>query len=226
MPKEVNNEVASSTAQREHAAAMQDRMLKGRQIAWLIFIFSKRNPKNGVFYGVTDLAKLEWMGDKNIHRFLMTWRLMISQMQTMQTTLPADELTEILVQKVEKSAVLKEDIGHFYRKDEDDPDRNSDFLIRSMENYLDRERYRTNRANDLQSMLSQAHSRASSASVLVTPGGNIASEASERRKKKRQERKAKDAAAKAAAATAPTPKGKGKGKEPIREKKVLLIQSA
>ena len=57
----------------------------------------------GVFYSVTDLAKLDWMGDKSIHRFLMTWRMMTSQMQTI---LPADELTEILLQKVEKSIVL------------------------------------------------------------------------------------------------------------------------
>ena len=79
---------------------------------------------------------------------------------------------------------------------------------------MDRGRYRTNRAHDLQSMLSQAHSRAGAPSVLDTPGGNITSEASERRKKKRQERKAKVAAAKAAAAPVLTPKGKGKGKEP------------
>ena len=82
----------------------------------------------GVFYSVTDLAKLDWMGDKNTHRFLMTWRLMVSQMQA---TLPPDELTEILLQKVEKSVVLKEDVGHLYRMEEDDYDydRNSDFLI-------------------------------------------------------------------------------------------------
>ena len=59
----------------------------------------------GVLYSVTDLAKLDWMGDKHIYEFLMTWRLMLDQMQT---TLPADELTEILMQKMEKSAVLKE----------------------------------------------------------------------------------------------------------------------
>ena len=41
MLKEVNNEVTSSTAQREHAVAMQGRMLKGRQIAWLISISAK-----------------------------------------------------------------------------------------------------------------------------------------------------------------------------------------
>ena len=181
----------------------------------------------GVIYSVTDLAELEWMGGKQIHKFLMMWRLMLDPMQP---TLPAEELTEILMQKMEKSVVLKEDIGHFYGLDKDDSDRNCDFLIRSMGNYLDRERYRTNRANDLQSMLSQAacprvglaqaHSRTGALSVLGASGGNATSEASERRKKKRQERKAKIAAAKVAAAPAPTPKGKGKGKGPGKDKKV------
>ena len=104
--------------------------------------------------------------------------------------------------------------------DKDDSDRNCDFLIRSMENNLDRERYRTNRANDLQSMLSQANrdARTGAPSIIDPPGGNGPSEASERRKKKRQERKARVAAAKAAAAPAPTPPGKGNGKG--EEKKV------
>ena len=92
-----------------------------------------------------------------------------------------------------------------------------------MENYLDRERYRTNRANDLQSMLSLSHSRTGAPSVLDAPGGNAPSEASEQRKKKRQERKAKIAAAKVAAAPAPTPKGKGKGKGPGKDKKVCYF---
>eukprot|EP00919_Chromeraceae_sp_WS-2016_P013510 GHVR01031733.1.p1 GENE.GHVR01031733.1~~GHVR01031733.1.p1 ORF type:complete len:714 (+),score=95.88 GHVR01031733.1:463-2604(+) len=223
MLKEVNNEVTASTAQKEQAASQQNKMLKGRQIAWLLFTFFKRNPKMRVFYSVTDLAKLDWMGDKNIHRFLMTWRLLISQMQT---TLPADELIEILLQKVEKSIVLAQDIAHFYRKEEDDPDRNSDFLIRSMENYLDRARYRTNRANDLHSLLSPSQAKAGAPSVVNNPGG-ISEEAKERKKKKRQEKKGELAAAGDAAAPAPTPKGgkgKGKSKDP-KEKRVCYYRN-
>ena len=67
MLKEVNNEVTASTAQKEQAASQKDKMLKGRQIAWLIFSFFKRSPKMGVFYSITDLAKLDWLGDENIH---------------------------------------------------------------------------------------------------------------------------------------------------------------
>ena len=208
MLKEVNNEVITSTAQTEHAAAMQGRMLKGRRIIWLIFTFFKRNPKMGMTYSVTDRAELEWMGDKQIHKFLLMWRLVLDQMQT---TISEDGLTEIFTQRMEKSVVLKEDIAHFYRMDEGHRNKNYDFLIRSMENYMDRERYRTNRANDLHSMLSQVNreARAGAPSIIDQPGGNGPSEVSEK-KKKRQERKAR-AAAKAAAAPAPTPTGKGKG---------------
>jgi hypothetical protein len=214
MLKEVNNEVTASTAQKEQAAAQQNKMLKGRQIAWLLFTFFRRNPKMGVFYSVTDLAKLDWMGDKNIHRFLMTWRLMTSQMQT---TLPADELTEILLQKVEKSIVLAQDVAHFYRKEEDDPDRNSDFLIRSMENHLDRARYRTNRANDLHSLLSPSQLKAGAPSIVGNPGGT-SEDAKERKKRKKKEKRGKSATASDAAAPAPTPKG-GREKEKARIQK-------
>ena len=89
----------------------------------------------GVLYSVADLAKLEWMGDKQIHKFLMMWSLALDQTQI---TLPAEELIEILMQKMEKSVVLKKNIAHFCRLDKDDNDRNCDFLIRSMENYLSR----------------------------------------------------------------------------------------
>ena len=47
MLKEVNNEVTASTAQKEQAAAQQNKMLKGRPIARLLFTFFKRNPKHG-----------------------------------------------------------------------------------------------------------------------------------------------------------------------------------
>ena len=46
MLKNHNNEVTTSVAQKEHAAAVQGKMLKGRQIAWMSFIFQEK-PKNG-----------------------------------------------------------------------------------------------------------------------------------------------------------------------------------
>ena len=83
----------------------------------------------------------------------------------------ADGLAEILMQKMEKSVVLKEDIAHFYRMDEGHKDKNSDFLIRSMENYMDRERCKTNRANDLHSVLTPNRDpRVGAPSVTDAPG--------------------------------------------------------
>ena len=212
MLKEIHNEVTTTTAQKEHAASLLGRMLKGRQIELIIFTFFKRNPQMGAKKSVTDLAKLDWMGVKKAHKFFMMWRLILDQTQTIP---PVDEFLEILTQKMEKSVVLREYIAHYYRMDEGHGDKNYSFLIRSMENYMDRERYKTNRANDFHSMPSLAQRdgnlRTDAPSVVDAPGGNGPSEASERRKTKKQKQKAK-AAAKAAAAPAPTPAGKGKGK--------------
>ena len=216
--KKVNNEVTISIAQKEHAASMQGRMPKGRETAWLIFTFFKRNPKMGVMYGATDLAKLEWMGDQQIHKFLTMWRLMMTKSRP--------ELSEILMQKMEKSVALKEDIAHYYRMDEGHRDKNYEFLIRTMEKYMDQERYRTNRANDLHSMLALANRgvRSGAPSITDPPGGNGLSEANDKKKRKKQERKAK-AAAKAAAAPAPTPAGRGEGKTQRREKNACVTTS-
>ena len=91
---------------------------------------------------------------------------------------------------------------------------------------MDRERYRTNRANDLHSLLALARRdvRTGAPSITDPPGGNGPSEASEKRKKRNQERNAR-AAAKRVAAPAPIPagKGKGKGKEKGNKMCVLLL---
>ena len=130
----------------------------------------------------------------------------------------ADGLAEILMQKMEKSVVLKEDIAHLYRMDGGHKDKNSDFLIRSMENYMGRERYKTNRANDLHPVLTPNRDPIVGApSVTGAPCGVDPSVARERKRKK-QERKDR-AAAKAAAAPVPTPAGKGKGKGKVKGEK-------
>ena len=82
---------------------------------------------------------------------------------------------------------------------------------------MGRERYNTNRANDLHSVLTPNRDpRVGTPSVTDAPGGVDPSVARERKRKK-QERKDRTAA-KAAAAPAPTPAGKGKGKGKLRER--------
>ena len=90
-------------------------MVRGRQIAWLALKHFQTNPQLGVMYQITDFAELEWRGDKptEIHTSMYIWENMLSQMHT---SLSRNELANILIQKLEKSNVLKEDLAHYWRR--------------------------------------------------------------------------------------------------------------
>ena len=72
-------------------------------------------------YQITDFADLGWRGDKptEIQTFMYIWENMLSQMHT---SLSRHELAGILLQKLEKSNVLKEDLAHYYRQEPGHPD--------------------------------------------------------------------------------------------------------
>ena len=66
----------------------------------------------------------------------------------MHTSLSRHELAGTLLQKLEKSNVLKEDLAHYWRKEPGHPDHSYEYLINSMTRYLTRKRYDVNRAGE------------------------------------------------------------------------------
>ena len=152
MLKQANNPVTQDVNLRENLATKQGTMLKGRQIAWLVLKHFQTNPQVGVMYQITEFADLEWRGDKptEIHTFMYIWENMLSQMHTL---LSRHELAGILLQKLEKSNVLKEDLAHYYRQEPGHPDHSYEYLINSMTRYLTRKRYDVYRVGGIQSIL-------------------------------------------------------------------------
>ena len=63
MLKQANNPVTQDVNLRENSATNKGTMLKGRQIALLVFKHLHTNPQLGVMYQITDFADLEWRGD-------------------------------------------------------------------------------------------------------------------------------------------------------------------
>ena len=126
MLQQANNPVTQDVNLRENLATKQGTMLKGRQIAWLVLKHFQTNPRLGVMYQITDFAGLEWRGDKpaEIHTFTYIWENMFSQMHT---SLSRHELAGILLQKLEKSNVLKEDLAHYWRKEPGHPDHSYEY---------------------------------------------------------------------------------------------------
>ena len=152
MLKTANNSVTQDVNLKETIATGKGTMLKGRQIAWLILKHFQTNPQLGVMYQITDFADLEWRGDKpnEVHTFMYIWENMLSQMHT---SLSRHELAGILLQKLDKSTVLKEDLAHYHRQVPGHPDQSYDFLMNSMNRYLTRKRYDVNRTGGVQSLI-------------------------------------------------------------------------
>ena len=71
----------------------------------------------------------------------------------MHTSLSRHELAGILLQKLEKSTVLKEDIAHYHRQVPGHPDQSYEYLMNSMNRYLTRKRYDVNRTGGVQSLI-------------------------------------------------------------------------
>jgi hypothetical protein len=122
----------------------------------------------------------------------------------MHTSLSRHELAGILLQKLEKSTVLKEDIAHYHRQVPGHPDQSYEYLMNSMNRYLTRKRYDVNRTGGVQSLIKNMGGRGAAPAVE--------GETSQSKRAKAKAKKAKEA--KAIAAPADKGKGAGKGSAP------------
>ena len=148
MLKTANNPVTQDANLRENIATNKGTMLKGRQIAWLVLKHFQTNPQLGVMYQITGFGDLEWRSDKptEVHTFMYIWENMLPQLHTF---LSRHELAGILLQKLEKPTVLKEDIANYHRQIPGHPDQSYEYLVNSMSRYLTRKRYDINRVGEL-----------------------------------------------------------------------------
>ena len=109
-----------------------------------------------------------------------------------------------MIQKLEKSNVLKEDLAHYWRQEPGHPDHSYEYLINSMTRYLTRKWYDVNRAGGIYSILKNKGRGAAPA---------VDTDAKSKRAKAKAKRDAKaKKEAEAAKLAAHAGKGKGGGK--------------
>ena len=48
---------------------LRGKVLKGRQVYWMILSTFRTNPNMGVVYGVRDISKVQWLGDEKLETF-------------------------------------------------------------------------------------------------------------------------------------------------------------
>ena len=134
---------------KERALVKKGKLLKGRQIMWLIRNFYKVNPSMAQANTIIDLVNLQWKGDNNMDEFLNKWDKILGSMNMVfdvrKDKEKNDMLRDILLPKMEKSNVLKEDIAYYYRLMTDGKAPTFEWLRDRMEAYILRTDLKNNR---------------------------------------------------------------------------------
>ena len=108
----------------------------------MIHEFFQTNRSMDMVYSVEDLASLAYPGDREMHTFRYYWNTITT---SMQDKINDKTLANMLVKKLEASQELKEDIAHYYRKREGDPDHTYKYLRECMDVCIKRKMEKKNR---------------------------------------------------------------------------------
>ena len=64
----------------EDEAISMNKILKGRQLVWLIHDWFRLNPEMKQVYGLQAITDLQWYGDDKISEFMDMWKLVDEQL--------------------------------------------------------------------------------------------------------------------------------------------------
>ena len=194
---------------KEKIAAQKNRVLKGRQIVWLMYKHFQTNPNMGIVYSITDLSNLDWMGDPRMQSFLYVWYVMVNGMKE---AISETTLRDLLLTKMEKSSELQHDLNFYYRMPDGDPEKSYQYLLDSMERYIQRASQRKNRKDfngkHLEHILKCSHTALPG--VGKEPKAKL-SKAEKKARKLAQQKAQAESQGDRDASAAPAPKGGGKG---------------
>ena len=106
-------ELYRQISQQEQLANLQDRVLSGRQIYFMILQTFRTNPNMGLVYNIQHFTKLSWLGDDKMEQFQNNW---INVVTLQENPLDQRHLAELLFGLMEHSKVLAPDLAEYRRK--------------------------------------------------------------------------------------------------------------
>ena len=90
----------------------QGTTLSGRQLMWLIMDHRRTSPEMIQQFDVVDIAKVQWMGDDQMHKFRKTWE---SIARVVKRSINITTLQRLLYDQMKKSTILQHDIAAYER---------------------------------------------------------------------------------------------------------------
>jgi hypothetical protein len=98
-----------------------------------------------ILFDLTDLTKIEYTGDANMHKFPNNWDNMLDNMKIDRTLIPVEFLGSQLVEAIRKSDKLRTHVEHYDRQTQDHPDHSYAFIHKMLGKVVVEERQRKNK---------------------------------------------------------------------------------
>ena len=121
--------------------ATAGRIVRGRQVLFMLHDHFSTNIKHGATYALQDLFSVQLRGE-NLKSFISNWDQVLAGI--VQT---ADEsvLETLFYKQVKNCKAIQHDMNEYHRADEGTEKRNYSFLVSAVRRHLDRERLEANR---------------------------------------------------------------------------------
>ena len=121
--------------------ATADRIVRGRQILFMLHDHFSTNIKHGATYALEDLFSVSLRND-NLRVFMSSWDQVLAGI----TKVPGNDVLETLFYKqVKNSKSIAHDLNEYHRAEEGSEKHSYDFLLGAVRRHLDRERLESNR---------------------------------------------------------------------------------
>ena len=119
------------------ALERQGRMLRGRQILWLISQQYALDENRGALYNMGDLMNLPYAGDGKLEAFLTLWE---NQVEGQQEPQPERNLEILLYEKIKRSELLSTQLRNYERLPQSHPDRSYSYLMQVIQTAVNLQR--------------------------------------------------------------------------------------
>ena len=110
------------------------RLMTGRQVLWMIYDHFRTNKRLGLVYTITDLAKIECLGDDKLAHFRNNWD---DRVCSMATEINEDTLANMLCDHMMKSKELREAVNKWRKLDEGIPEERAKKTYRALLELID-----------------------------------------------------------------------------------------
>ena len=135
--KQAHGELGRQLTQRNEDAIKNElRTARGRELYFLVLKYYSTGRTAELMYSVNDLQAVRMRGDQ-LEAFGKSWKMVLAGLPKLPDT---DILEFCYFQQVAHHKGLAEDVAHYNRAEEGTADHSYEFLIRSVERYLQRQR--------------------------------------------------------------------------------------